>query len=40
MNGDTEVVKLLISEASVMMSVASQIEWLFVTDDKTDDANL
>lgn len=39
-NGDTEVVKLLISEASVMMSVASQIEWLFVTDDKTDDANL
>lgn len=27
--GDEEVVNLLLSEAAVMMSVASQIEWLF-----------
>jgi len=29
-NGDTEVAKLLVSEAAVMMSVASAIEYLFV----------
>ena len=34
--GDGEVVQLLISEASVMMSVASQIEWLFVAESDTD----
>jgi Cdc6-like AAA superfamily ATPase len=38
-DGDEEVVQLLVSEASVMMSVASQIEWLFVADQDTD-ANL
>lgn len=38
-DGDGEVVQLLISEASVMMSVASQIEWLFVAESDTD-ANL
>lgn len=35
-DGDGEVVQLLISEASVMMSVASQIEWLFVPQQDTD----
>lgn len=35
-DGDGEVVQLLISEASVMMSVASQIEWLFVPEQDTD----
>ena len=38
-NGDKEVVQLLISEASVMLSVATQIEWLFVAESDTD-ANL
>ena len=38
-DGDGEVVQLLISEASVMLSVASQIEWLFVQPEDTD-ANL
>ena len=38
-DGDGEVVQLLVSEASVMMSVASQIEWLFVAESDTD-ANL
>jgi hypothetical protein len=38
-DGDGEVVQLLISEASVMMSVASQIEWLFVSPEDND-ANL
>lgn len=38
-DGDGEVVRLLVSEASVMMSVASQIEWLFVAESDTD-ANL
>lgn len=38
-DGDGEVVQLLISEASVMMSVATQIEWLFVAESDTD-ANL
>lgn len=37
--GNEDVVQLLISEASVMMSVASQIEWLFVSESDTD-ANL
>lgn len=36
-DGDGEVVQLLISEASVMLSVASQIEWLFVQPEDTDD---
>jgi Cdc6-like AAA superfamily ATPase len=36
-DGDGEVVRLLVSEASVMMSVASQIEWLFVAESDTDD---
>ena len=36
-DGDGEVVQLLVSEASVMMSVASQIEWLFVAESDTDD---
>lgn len=38
-DGDGEVVQLLVSEASVMMSVASQIEWLFVAESDTN-ANL
>ena len=37
--GNEDVVQLLVSEASVMMSVASQIEWLFVAESDTD-ANL
>lgn len=36
-DGDGEVVQLLISEASVMLSVATQIEWLFVQPEDTDD---
>ena len=36
-NGDQQVVQLLISEASVMLSVATQIEWLFVQPEDTDD---
>ncbi len=36
--GNDDVVRLLISEAGVMMSVASQIEWLFVSPE--DDVNL
>ena len=40
-HGDDEVARLLVSEASVMLSVASQIEWLFCADqDETPDANL
>ena len=38
-DGDGEVVQLLVSEASVMLSVATQIEWLFVAESDTD-ANL
>jgi len=34
--GDEEVVNLLLSEAAVMMSVASQIEWLFSTEENDD----
>lgn len=37
--GNEDVVQLLVAEAAVMMSVASQIEWLFVADQDTD-ANL
>lgn len=37
--GNKDVVELLISEASVMMSVASQIEWLLVPEENND-ANL
>ena len=35
-NGDDEVAQLLVSEASVMLSIASQIEWLFCTEPNTD----
>lgn len=37
--GNEDVVQLLLSEASVMLSVATQVEWLFVAD-TNDDANL
>ena len=39
-HGDAEVARLLISEASVMLSVASQIEHLIGEPPKNEDVNL
>lgn len=39
-NGDDEVAKLLVSEASVMLSVATKVEDLFAPPPENTDANL